>query len=174
MQAFILHFLPASIPAFASLRLFPWISGALVDRNVDLCGKRRAGWRALSLICESGELCPLGEARGMLMEQRQQAMWTVVRPTDPPAALLWAGVGGEEVLKNVQGPACLLVFSAKTENHYPPRHKLDPNPASYLFVYALFLQSICFLHLLSGKTRSLRPCSRETSQAESRLPLNCL
>lgn len=27
LQAFILHFLPASIPAFASLRLFPWIWG---------------------------------------------------------------------------------------------------------------------------------------------------
>lgn len=96
LQAFILHFIPASIPAFASLRLFPWISGALVDRNVDLCGKRRAGGRALSMICESCELCSLGETRGKLMEQREQAMWTTVRPTDPPAVLLWAVGGGAE------------------------------------------------------------------------------
>lgn len=85
--------------------------GALVDGNVDLCGKRRAGGRALSLICEPGELCPLGETRGMLMEQRQQAMWTIVRPTDPPAAQLWAVREGDRTFRDL--PAFWYLFPAE-------------------------------------------------------------
>lgn len=134
-----------------------------MDGTVDLRGKQRAGGRALSLICKPGQLCPLGEARGMPMEPRQQAMRTTVRPTHPPAGLLWIVRGGGRTFRDLPAFWYSLL---RTESHYPPRHKLDPSPASYLLVYALFLQVTHLLYFLSGTTRSLRPCSRDTSQAE--------
>lgn len=142
--------------------------GAAGGREREPVWEAARGWAGSVPDLRAWRALPFRRDTGMLMEQRQQAMWTIVRPTDPPAALLWAVREGSRTFRDLPAFWYSLL---RTENHYPPRHKLDPIQLAAFLLMLFSSKSYTFSISYLAKLDPLDPAH---VRLPSRSPLNCL